>query len=87
MQEDLKVPKEQFLIDYFRTRKKAEKPAEKPFNEVLQTIQIKIEKRSLSELQNGPVSAAEKKIDDLEPRDAVSLLKESIDTLRSISGS
>lgn len=86
MSEDIKVPKEQFLVDYFKSKKQQSPAAGKPFNEVLNTIQIKIEKKSLEELQSSGSADSSKKIDDLEPKQAVSLLKETIDTLRSISG-
>ena len=85
-QDDIKVPKEQFLVDYFKAKKQAQKQPDKPFNEVLQTVQIKIEKKSLENFQNNPLEA-EKKIDNLGQAEVISLLKETIDTLRSISGS
>ncbi|MCX5748669.1 MAG: hypothetical protein NTZ10_00270 [Candidatus Saganbacteria bacterium] len=86
MQDDIKIPKEQFLVDYFKTKTQASKPEDKPFNEVLQTIQVRIEKKSLESLQNSPKEEADRAIDSLDPKEAVSLLKETINTLRSISG-
>jgi len=85
MNDDLSVPKEQFLVDFFKSRKNPGPPEGKPFSEVMNTIQVRIEKRSLAELQAAGGSA-EESIDSLDPKQAISLLKETIDTLRSISG-
>lgn len=85
--EDIRVPKEQFLLDYFLTQKTA--PSQKPeraFDEVLKSVQIKIEKKQLEPLMADPSKPADKIIDNLSPQDALSALKESVRILTDILG-
>ena len=71
--EDIRVPKEKFLIDYFSAPKPAAsvKP-EKAFDEVL---------------MSDPSRKAEAEIDNMNSHDAFIALKESINILKDIVGS
>ena len=85
--EDIRVPKEKFLLDYFSSAKPASamKP-EKAFDEVLKSVQIKIEKKQLEPLMSDPSRNADKEIDSMGSRDAFIALKESINILKDIIG-
>ena len=86
--EDSRVPKERFLIDYFSQAKPAAqvKP-ERAFDEVLKSVQIKIEKKQLEPLINDPSRQADTEIDQMGAKDAFIALKESINILKDIIGS
>ncbi len=86
MIEDIKVPKEDFLIKYFDSKKKPAAGTGKPFNEVLQSVQIKIDKKKMSDLQAMPADESKAYIDHLDEKQALDLLKETVATLNSISG-
>ena len=86
--EDIRVPKEKFLLDYFASQGSV--PAQKPeraFDEVLKSVQIKIEKKQLEPLMADPSKPADKIVDNLSPQDALSALKESVRILTDILGS
>ncbi|MEK7376213.1 MAG: hypothetical protein AABZ57_03490 [Candidatus Margulisiibacteriota bacterium] len=85
--EDIRVPKEKFLVDFFSSPKPATsvKP-ERAFDEVLKSVQIKIEKKQLEPLMSGPPHKADAEIDSMGSRDAFIALKESINVLKDIIG-
>ncbi|MFA5097397.1 MAG: hypothetical protein WC490_02070 [Candidatus Margulisiibacteriota bacterium] len=86
--EDTRVPKEKFLLDYFSSLRSSptQKP-EKAFDEVLKSVQIKIEKKQLEPLIADPSKPVDKILDNLSPQDALSALKESVKILTDILGS
>jgi hypothetical protein len=83
--EDNRVPKEKFLIDYFGAPKGAApvKP-EKAFDDVLKSVQIKIEKKQLEPLLSDPSRSADAEIDKMDSKDAYAALKESVNILKNI---
>ncbi|GEM_PF-2115584 len=85
--EDIRVPKEKFLQDYFSSLRSSptQKP-EKAFDDVLKSVQIKIEKKQLEPLMADPSKPAGQMIDNLSPQDALSALKESVRILNDILG-
>ena len=86
--EDARVPKERFLIDYFNApRPAAAAKPEKAFDEVLKSVQIKIEKKQLEPLMSDPSRKADAEIDNMGAKDAFIALKESINILKDIIGS
>ena len=86
--EDARVPKEKFLIDFFAApRTTAAVKPEKAFDEVLKSVQIKIEKKQLEPLLNDPSRKADTEIDNMGAKSAFIALKESINILKNIIGS
>mgnify|MGYP000871464928 FL=1 len=85
MADDIHVPKEKFLIDYFE-KKKTVKEAEhehKRFDDILNKIQLKVDKKDFESLSKMPPDEADKKIDSLTPSETASVIKETTDKLSS----
>ncbi len=85
MTDEIHVPKEKFLIDYFEKKKT---PAEavhehKRFDDILNKIQLKVDKKDLENLSKMGPMEAEQKIDSLTPSETASVVKETVEKLRS----
>ncbi|MFA5104755.1 MAG: hypothetical protein WC527_06230 [Candidatus Margulisiibacteriota bacterium] len=85
MMDDIHVPKERFLIDYFEKRKspKETEHEQKRFDDILNKIQLKVDKKDLESLSSMAPAEAEKKIDSLTSDETASIVKETIEKLRS----
>ncbi len=85
MTENIHVPKEKFLIDYFE-KKKSPKEAEhehKRFDDILNKIQLKVDKKDLESLSSMQPAEADAKIDSLTPSETAAVVKETVEKLRS----
>lgn len=85
MTDDMSVPKEKFLIDYFEKKKT---PAEtgnehRRFDDILNKIQLKVDKKDLENLSKMAPAEAEIKIDSLTPSETASVVKETVEKIRS----
>lgn len=85
MSDDIGVPKEKFLIDYFEKKKpKPQTDQERgQFGDILNKIQLKIDKKDLNSLTQMQPEEAEKKIESLNNQETISVVKETVDKLRS----
>lgn len=85
MTDEIHVPKEKFLIDYFEKRKspKETEHEQKRFDDILSKIQLKVDKKDLENLSRMATAEAEEKIDSLTPGETTSVVKETVNKLRS----
>ena len=85
MMDEIHVPKESFLIDYFEKRKspKESEHEQKRFDSILNKIQLKVDKKDLESLSTMTPAEAEEKIDSLTPGETASVVKETVEKLRS----
>ena len=85
MMDEIQVPKESFLIDYFEKRKspKESEHEQKRFDSILNKIQLKVDKKDLESLSTMTPAEAEEKIDSLTPGETASVVKETVEKLRS----
>lgn len=85
MAEEMRVPKERFLIDYFE-KKKTQKEAQheqKRFDDILNKIQLKADKKDLDSISAMDPREAQEKIDSLSPSETASVVKETVEKLRT----
>ena len=85
MIDEIYAPKEKFLVDYFEKRKspKEAEHEQKRFDEILNKIQLKVDKKDLESLSKLTPAEAEEKIDSLTPGETASVVKETVEKLRS----
>lgn len=82
---DMRVPKEKFLVEYFESKKIANNPSSVNFDDVLKSVQNKSDKNDLETIMGMPKKEAFEKIDKLEPKEIMPILNDSVNKLRSIS--
>ena len=85
MSNDIHVPKEQFLVDLFKSAKTRTPGTSdvKPFSDFLSSAQVKVQKADLSGLLEKPVEEAEKDIEKMDNSSAVSAIRQSVEILQA----
>lgn len=85
MHNDVRVPKEQFLVDFFKSKNEKLPHIEVPFDSVLKHVQNKIDGKDLESLMGLPPNKAKEQIIDLPNKEIIPLVIDSADILKRMS--